>query len=173
MGGKWVNFLNPQPEQIDIRDVARGLAYEYRWCGQGVRRITVAEHSIAAARVALKRDKGHRVAQLALLHDAHEFAMKDLPTPLKVCLEEYEVLASRLQAAILAAFNVQPPTAAETEAVDEIDSTLAILEAQAGFAPAGFKADKPVAPDWGVPLLGSQPWIAEEDFLRLFNRLIG
>lgn len=76
--GKYVDYLDPRPEDICIEDIARGLAYTARFAGQSTRLYTVAEHSVRVMqRVPTK------LQLAALLHDAHEAYMCDWPTPLK------------------------------------------------------------------------------------------
>jgi hypothetical protein len=169
--GRNLFFDRPHPDQIDIGDIARGLATEFRWCGQGPRWITVAEHSVAAAVAANYRGLGPRVAVLSLLHDAHEFAMKDMPTHLKRSLAEYTAVADRLQAAILAALKVEPPTEAEAESVHRIDLDLRTKEVMEGFAPAGLRLDGMVMPGQLPGLIGMVPEGARQNFIYAWQAL--
>jgi hypothetical protein len=169
--GKNLYFDSPHPDQIDIGDIARGLATEYRWCGQGDKWITVAEHSAAAAVAAQYRGLGARVAKLALLHDAHEFAMKDMPTHLKRSLPQYEAVAERLQAAIFAALGVAPPTDAEAESVHRIDLDLRTKEIMEGFAPLSLFTEGMVLPANLPALVGMTPEGARWNFILAWQAL--
>lgn len=76
--GRAVNLLDPQPEQIDIGDIAHSLSLLCRFTGHTSRFFSVAEHSVLVANAvppALRLQ--------ALLHDAHEAYLGDWSTPLK------------------------------------------------------------------------------------------
>jgi hypothetical protein len=78
-GKKW-SFLNPDPDQVDIQDIAINLARQVRYngsCGQ----YTIAEHSVHIHDEALKKDWPDDWCLLALLHDAHEAYIGDWITP--------------------------------------------------------------------------------------------
>ena len=76
ISGRRVDLLAPDWREIDLSDVAYGLASIRRWNGQALRQISVAEHS---ATVASLVEPPQRLA--ALLHDAHEFALGDIIRP--------------------------------------------------------------------------------------------
>ena len=115
--GKKLDILNPHPNQIDLNDIARGLATECRYSGQIRRFYSVAEHSIQVARAALhhaRRDgiTGYLqedIVKQALLHDAAEAYIRDIPTPLKSLLPEYKAIENRLIEVIFERFNVGYP----------------------------------------------------------------
>jgi hypothetical protein len=170
--GRSLYFDRPHPDQIDIGDIARGLATEFRWCGQGSKWITVAEHSVAAAVAAQYRGLGTQVAKLALLHDAHEFAMKDMPTPLKRSIPAYQAVADRLQSAILEALGLKPPTEAEAESVHRIDLDLRLKEVIEGFAPSSLLQEGMVLPGNLPALVGMDPEGARRNFMLAWGALI-
>ena len=81
--GKQVSYFNPKPEQICLIDIAKGLSNEARFCGQLVDHYSVAQHTLLVwflAPAQLKR--------AALLHDAPEAYLKDIPKPLKNIIAE-------------------------------------------------------------------------------------
>ena len=100
VGGKKFPFLNPQPDDIDIKDIAFSLANQCRFNGH-VPFFSVAEHSVAVA----ARLPAH--LQLAgLLHDAAEAYLSDIPSPIKRYLPDYKVLETTVQDAIYAKYNI-------------------------------------------------------------------
>lgn len=83
--GKKFHFLNPQPEEIDIIDIAHALSLTCRFGGQCKQFYSVAEHSIRVAEIVPEAYK-----LVALLHDASEAYLPDLPRPEKAQLPEFK-----------------------------------------------------------------------------------
>ena len=83
--GVEIDLLNPDPEMFDVEDIAFGLAGTYRYRAQS--RLTVAEHSVRMAEwFLLQMPLGHNrwgLAYDALMHDAAEYLLGDMPSPLK------------------------------------------------------------------------------------------
>ena len=75
--------LNPQPEQIEIADIAFGMAGKYRFGGQSPKRYTVAQHSIEVCRQLASNGHGRDVCLWGLLHDAAEAWLVDWQRPVK------------------------------------------------------------------------------------------
>jgi hypothetical protein len=133
--GREISLLAPDPGLIRLDDVALGLARQFRWGGFGVKCLTVAEHCVMAAQAALYRNLALATAAKALLHDGHEFLVRDLAPGMKRVLPEYEVLAARIQEAIERALGVEAATAEEADAIREIDEALRLKEIREGYAP--------------------------------------
>lgn len=105
--GRYFDFVDPQPEQIDIEDIAWGLAMTSRFGGQvkpGVSFYSVAQHSCLVAS-AVPRE--HRFA--ALMHDAAEAYTGDMVGPLKQLCPDFKVIEKRVEAAIFAKFGIALP----------------------------------------------------------------
>lgn len=83
--GKKFHFLAPQPEEIDIIDIAHALSLTCRFGGQCSQFYSVAEHSIRVAEIVPGEYKLH-----ALLHDASEAYLPDLPRPMKAGLPKFK-----------------------------------------------------------------------------------
>jgi len=79
--GKLFSILTPTAEMVDIRDIAYGLSYQFRYSGQANPAVTVTEHSLLLS-YAVPPEK----AWAAMLHDAAEFILGDMPGPLKRAL---------------------------------------------------------------------------------------
>jgi len=110
VSGKHFPFLDPQSDDIDIKDIAFSLANQCRFNGH-VPFFSVAEHSVAVA----ARLPAH--LQLAgLLHDAAEAYVSDIPSPVKRYLPDYKVIENKIQAAVNAKFGIDSYDAAVKDA---------------------------------------------------------
>lgn len=105
LSGRRLDLLDPTPVDIEIEDIAHGLAFVARWNGQtdGDYAYSVAEHSLLVerlfARIAPKAPAKWRLA--ALLHDAPEYVIGDLISPVKAAVGPgYGALDDRLAAAV-------------------------------------------------------------------------
>ncbi|WP_397541649.1 HD domain-containing protein [Roseovarius salis] len=105
LSGRRLDLLDPTPVDIEIEDIARGLGFVARWNGQTVGEFaySVAEHSLLVeslyGRLVPRAPAKWRLA--ALLHDAPEYVIGDLISPVKSAVGPgYEELDRRLAAAI-------------------------------------------------------------------------
>lgn len=100
--GRYIDYDDPQPDQISLRDIAHGLAYTCRYGGHTDRYYSVAEHAILTAALLLEQNPGqYKLALGALHHDDHEAYLGDLPTPLKNALGGvYEDLREKIDYSI-------------------------------------------------------------------------
>lgn len=111
--GKRLDILDPQPESIHLLDIAHGLANECRFAGQCRAYYSVAQHSVTASHLVRRG-----LALEALLHDAAEAYIKDIPTPLKALLPDYQRIEERLDRVIRQRFGLPEKHAPEIEEVD-------------------------------------------------------
>lgn len=105
LSGRRLDLLDPTPVDIEIEDIAHGLSFVARWNGQtsGDFAYSVAEHSLLVERLFARISPGTpakwRLA--ALLHDAPEYVIGDMISPVKAAVGPgYDELDSRLTAAI-------------------------------------------------------------------------
>jgi 5'-deoxynucleotidase YfbR-like HD superfamily hydrolase len=105
LSGRRLDLLDPSPLDVEIEDIAHGLARVARWNGQtrGAHAFSVAQHSVLVER--LVAELSPRVPQeirlMALLHDAPEYVVGDLISPFKAAVGiNYKALEERLQAAV-------------------------------------------------------------------------
>lgn len=111
--GRKIDFTDPDPEQVHILDIATGLARAPRFAGHTDVTWTVAAHSVFVA--------DHCPPELqfeALLHDAAEAYMGDMPTPLKRLCHDYQIYESMLDRAIRKRYGLGPWASARVEDVD-------------------------------------------------------
>lgn len=111
--GKVLDILDPQPEQIDIYDIAHALSLLCRFGGHCTKFYSVAEHSV---RCSWKAPKGFELE--ALLHDASEAYFIDIPRPIKILLPEYKAMETRLEKVIAKKYNLPFPMSPEVKDVD-------------------------------------------------------
>jgi len=111
LSGRRLDLLEPSPLDIEIEDIAHGLARVARWNGQtkGLHAFSVAQHSVLVER--LVADLSPRLSRearlMALLHDAPEYVVGDLISPFKAAIGvNYKDLELKLQAAIHLRFSL-------------------------------------------------------------------
>ncbi len=105
LSGRRLDLLDPTPVDIEIDDIAHGLAFVARWNGQteGDWPYSVAEHSLLVEALFRRANPGAepRWQLAALLHDAPEYVIGDMISPVKAAVGPgYEALDQRLAAAI-------------------------------------------------------------------------
>ena len=141
LSGRRLDLLDPTPMDIEISDIAHGLAFVARWNGQtkGDFAYSVAEHSILVTDIFTLQNPAAPVKwQLAaLLHDAPEYVIGDMISPVKTAVGPgYGALDGRLAAAIHIRFGLpaQIPIAIKKQ-IKKADKLSAWLEATqiAGF----------------------------------------
>lgn len=142
LSGRRLDLLDPSPMDIEIEDIAHGLARVARWNGQttGEHGFSVAQHSIVVEQIALFLDPAlePRWRLAALLHDAPEYVIGDMISPFKAALGvDYRAFEDRLEAAIHVRFGLPPRTPASIKALlKKADIACAWFEATqlAGFS---------------------------------------
>ena len=147
LSGRRLNLIEPSPLDIEIADIAHGLARVARWNGQtsGPHIFSVAQHTLLVETVMREQmpriDVTWRLA--ALLHDAPEYVIGDMISPFKAVLgEDYKSVEKRLLSAIHIRFGLPAVLADKiTQAIKGADKGAAYLEATAlaGFEPAEAK----------------------------------
>jgi len=148
LSGRRLDLLDPTPMDIEIEDIAHGLAFVARWNGQthGDYAYSVAEHSLLVEALVrrLKPETPSKWLLAALLHDAPEYVIGDMISPVKAAVGPgYKALDERLTAAIHLRFGLPAALPKPIKAlIKRADSLSAWLEATqiAGFTEA--EADK-------------------------------
>ena len=185
LSGRRLDLLEPSPLDIEIADIAHGLARVARWNGQtrGEHAFSVAQHCLlveALAR-ALEPLATPRSLLAALLHDAPEYVIGDMISPFKAVIGgDYKSVEARLLSAIHLRFALPNPSSAVLlKLIKRADHGSAFLEATslAGFAaPEAARLFGPAPP----PLPGMEALIApmpasaaQRGFLARFDALEG
>jgi 5'-deoxynucleotidase YfbR-like HD superfamily hydrolase len=141
LSGRRLDLLDPSPLDIEIDDIAHGLARVARWNGQtkGAYAFSVAQHCVLVERfVHQLKPKASRALRLAaLLHDAAEYVVGDLISPFKTAVGlDYKAFENRLTRAIHVRFGLPPENTPEQAAlIKRADRLSAYFEATqlAGF----------------------------------------
>ena len=142
LSGRRLDLLDPSPLDIEIEDIAHGLARVARWNGQthGAHSFSVAQHSLLVEAIAshLNPDWSDGWRLMALLHDAPEYVIGDMISPFKLVMgDAYKDVENRLLGAIHLRFGLPPQTPAPLKKkTKEADTIAAFFEATrlAGFA---------------------------------------
>jgi 5'-deoxynucleotidase YfbR-like HD superfamily hydrolase len=187
LSGRRLDLLDPSPLDVEIQDIAHGLARVARWNGQtkGVHAFSVAQHSLVVEEIAglLSPELTARDRLVVLLHDAPEYVIGDMISPFKAVMGgDYKAVERRLQAAIHLRYSLPAEAPAALRALTKkADGITAYFEA---VELAGFEADE-ARRYFGLPRgigrqtpegprLGLEPWptaAAEERFLDRFAAL--
>ena len=144
LSGRRLDLLDPTPMDIEVEDIAHGLAFVARWNGQtkGDFAYSVAEHSLLVEALFRRMWPSARPAELltALLHDAPEYVIGDMISPVKAAVgPDYGKLDERLTAAIHIRFGLPAATPVRLkQRIKKADKVSAWMEATqiAGFTEA-------------------------------------
>ena len=142
LSGRRLDLLDPSPLDVELDDIAHGLARVARWNGQteGPHIFSVAQHSLLVEAIAghLSPDLPSKARLTVLLHDAPEYVIGDIISPFKAVIgDSYKVVEGRLLAAIHLHFGLPAEApAALARLIKQADRQAAFLEATrlAGFA---------------------------------------
>ncbi len=185
LSGRRLDLIDPSPLDIEIADIAHGLARVARWNGQtrGPEIFSVAQHSllVEAAFGASAPQSPRRDRLAALLHDAPEYVIGDMISPFKASIGgDYKLVEKRLMRAIFLRFGLPAEMAPElAKAVKAADRVAAFLEATAlaGFTVAEarkfFGAPKLALKVFATYLQPLRPAEAQALFLKRFDELDG
>lgn len=117
--------MAPRAEDIHTADIAHALSMLCRYGGHVTEFYSVAEHCVLMSR-AVEQSNGKREALYALLHDATEAYVVDVPRPVKRYLPDYNVIEERVWAAIVEKFDL--PTATLPDSVFKADTRILVNE---------------------------------------------
>src|SRR5919109_1026499 len=186
LSGRRLDLLDPSPADIEIEDIAHGLARVARWNGQtvGEHAFSVAQHAVLVEQIAgtLHRAWSRTWRLAALLHDAPEYVIGDLISPFKSAIGlDYRTFEMRLLKAIHLRFGLPPEPPAEiTSCIKDADRVAAFIEATqlAGFseeeAERYFGRPEQFEGDHRCILHELHPWptvVAQTRFLERFAAL--
>ena len=145
LSGRRLDLLDPSPFDIEIEDIARGIARVARWNGQtsGDHAFSVAEHSVVVEQIhtVLNPNAGPEAQMTALLHDAAEYVIGDMISPFKAALGlDYKAFELKLETAIHLRFGLPAKMPAKLKkTIKQADIYCAYFEA---IQLAGFTVDE-------------------------------
>ena len=182
LSGRRLDLIDPSPLDVEIADIAHGLARVARWNGQtkGPEIFSVAQHSLLVEALFAARDVASPQARLAaLLHDAPEYVIGDMISPFKAAVGgDYKLVEARLKRAVLIRFGLTAEPSEDLERrIKVADRASAYLEATAlaGFSIAEARKlfgepDLPIR-DFAAFLEPRRPADVEAQFLTRFGEL--
>jgi 5'-deoxynucleotidase YfbR-like HD superfamily hydrolase len=185
LSGRRLDLLDPSPLDVEMEDIAHGLARVARWNGQtfGAHIFSVAQHCLLVETIAHQRSRLDRQGRLAvLLHDAPEYVIGDMISPFKAVIgDNYKAVEVRLLSAIHVRFGLPATPSAELAAlIKAADQAAAYLEATklAGFTTEEARRFFGNPPTLSAAMLREYltPWpadTAEARYLERFARLFG
>lgn len=155
VSGKYVNVFNVDPDTIVIEDIAHALAHQPRFGGHLPEFYSVAQHCVNCS----YHVKGFENRFAALMHDASEAYLLDMPKPIKINIPQYNKIEDNLMRVIAKKFNFEYP---KNKAVEDVDRfmlerewySIMLKQAEALFEPINC---------W-------EPARAKETFLVCFNQ---
>ncbi len=180
LSGRRLDLLDPTPIDIEIEDIAHGLAFVARWNGQtrGEFAYSVAEHSLLVEEIFSRGQLDAKWRLAALLHDAPEYVIGDMISPVKSAIgASYGEMDLRLTAAVHLRFglpaSLPAPIKAAIKSADKISAWLEAVEI-AGFSP--LEANKlfgtpDIASLRGLSIRLRPPAQVRADFLARFDSL--
>ena len=179
LSGRRLDLLDPSPLDVELSDIAHGLARVARWNGQthGDHAFSVAQHCLVVEEIFRRNNPDAKPAelQMTLLHDAPEYVIGDMISPFKAVVGGgYKTVEKRLEAAIHLRFGLPAhPSAALKAAIKRADTIAAYFEATelAGFSPAEarkfFGQPRGITPDM-LPLAPLPAIEAQHQFAHRF-----
>jgi 5'-deoxynucleotidase YfbR-like HD superfamily hydrolase len=180
LSGRRLDLLDPSPMDIEIEDIAHGLARVARWNGQtiGEHAFSVAQHSVVVEEIVAHIQPGisPRWRLAALLHDASEYVIGDMISPFKAALGvNYKDFEERLENAIHTRFGLPAKTPVEIKKlIKRADRACAFFEATqlAGFTHAESLAffDAP-PPGYSLVIDPLPPAAAQARYVERFHVL--
>ena len=183
LSGRRLDLLDPSPLDVEIEDIAHGLARVARWNGQteGAHIFSVAQHSLLVEIIARQRARLDRPSRLGVLrHDAPEYVIGDMISPFKAVIgDTYKAVEARLTAAIHLRFGLSARLADDwLDMIKSADRAAAHLEATrlAGFSEAEATRffGRPPKISAIIERDYLTPWpaeVAEARYLNRFERL--
>ena len=183
LSGRRLDLLDPSPMDIEIEDIAHGLSFVARWNGQteGDFSYSVAEHSLLVEKIFFKLNPkvSNKWKLAALLHDAPEYVIGDMISPVKAAIgPTYAQLEDKLIEAIHIRFGLPAKVPSNIKLqIKKADKISAWLEAT---LIAGFSIDE-ANKFFGVPpgeffnyqeLVLKQPMIVKSKFIERFEALL-
>ena len=170
VSGRWVNPFDPDPEQFDAGDIARALANQCRFGGHSRVFYSVAQHCVIVSRVVEERGGDAEDVFAALMHDATEAYLGDMPHPIKhrsALGAAFRDAEARLEGAIRARFRIK----GDVPEVKRVDRSLLAAERRAFSAEAWHWPELEGVEPLEIELTGWPPDTAADEFSKRYAEL--
>lgn len=174
--GAYVDPLDLKVTDVRLEDIASSLAQQPRWSGHGAWPYSVAQHSLNVAAIVSDQPDADAAATLrALLHDASECYLVDIPRPVKHASAFgalYRVMEATVQATIFEAFGLPIEDEAAAQVIEYADSVMLATERRDLMTPDGVEWDNLPHPPLDRGLV-EMPWrAARANYALLAENLI-
>ena len=169
--GKAFPIWNPKPEHIVIEDIAHALSNMCRYGGHTNSFYSVAQHSVLVAWAL--RNRPLDLVKTALLHDASEAYLIDVPTPIKRSLPDYKVIERKIMTVICERFGV-PVDALDSPVIHWADKVVLVTEYRdlmSHTCERKWLANLDIYPPMEERISAVAPPVAESEFLAAAERL--
>lgn len=171
VSGRKFYFLDPQPEDFDIHDIAHALSMNCRYTGHSNKFYSVAEHCWQASR--FLGDQPVEVQLAALLHDGSEAYITDIASPIKQHLPDYKKMEDNIMGRLFEKYGLKYPF---DSIIKFADLSMLSIEAKHLLTSGGdtwdmWKTIKRPMPDQCFRPIGFQPKQAKALFLEKFYEL--
>lgn len=113
--GKYFDYQKPDPESFTIVDLAMAISRICRFGGHCREFYSVAQHSVLASYL-VPESKAFK----ALMHDAHEAFVGDMPSPMKLLCPDYKALEKKIEQVVLTKFGINPEPDNDVKLADMI-----------------------------------------------------
>jgi uncharacterized protein len=170
VSGRWVNPFDPDPEQLDSGDIARALANQCRFGGHCRVFYSVAQHSVIVSQLVEERGGDSDEAFAALMHDATEAYLGDMPHPLKhrsPLGAAFKQAEDHLERALRDRFGIKP----DVPAIKAADRALLATERRAFSAETWHWPELQGVEPLALELRAWSPDEAAEAFTRRYAEL--
>lgn len=170
--GEFLHFDNPNPDAIDILDIAHALSNVCRYAGHTSMFYSVAEHSCIVADL-LYQDHGNKeLALMGLLHDAAEAYLGDVTRPLKLLLPNYPPLEKKIMDVVLKKFGSGALTPTAARAIKQVDNQVLLTEGDRIMmkGPSAWSWVPDVKERSDIPIRYWVPALAKKEFLHRFHK---
>lgn len=163
--GRMVDVFNFTPDDVDVTDIAHALSQTCRYGGHACEFYSVAQHSVLLSQVVPPY-----LAKCALLHDAAEAYIGDVPRPIKHRMPVFVELDDKMTAIILKKFGVDP---SQMEELKQYDLRICIDEMNQlmPVGPDTYIPEEVLGEPLGVEIWSEGPFTAESEFLTRFKEL--
>lgn len=120
--------LDMERTKIDIEDIAHALSMKVRFTGHCTKPYSIAQHCVHVMELVPVEDRRE-----ALMHDAAEYVLPDVATPIKPALPGFKALEKQVEAAIAKRFNLRFPN---PPSIKMADNAMVLFERQRLMKPA-------------------------------------
>lgn len=163
----------PKAADVCLEDIAQALSNIPRFGGHTVQFYSVAQHSYLMSKVVYRQQPFNHLLQLhALLHDAGEYMLLDIPTPVKRVLDGYAEAERRVEAAIYEGLGIPPMDDISRKLIKELDRRIVVDESRALLAKPELEEGRITGEPLNVAISDQAPGAMKHIFMAAANVLL-